>query len=361
MIAFFYTLSQSLKDILMILLPFLIFFCLSSVLTSFKSSAPFWILTIFSMVVLSNGLPVLVAYGFGKSVLSSACTENHFILTNPVDTLSVLWKIPSIPYLENKYGLILGILVGIILPFTPVSFKSRIHPWLENGKRGSISILQKCFIPFLPIYVFGFVLKLIYDCSFKILMGSFSLVFLQGLVLIVGYLFILYLLAAKGSLRDARTYFMNMLPSAITGFSTMSSMAALPLMMEACAKNTKDQEFSEFIVPATTNNHMVADGLIITLTALALLTMTCQPLPDIQTLLIYCLYYCFIKFSSVGVPGGGVLVVLPVLQTYLGLSPELVGLLTTLYILQDSILTASNILGNGAFSILMHRLFRKKT
>jgi Na+/H+-dicarboxylate symporter len=102
----------------------------------------------------------------------------------------------------------------------------------------------------------------------------------------------------------------------------------------------------------------MGDGLSITITAMALLLMSGQGLPSWSAFLMYMMYYCIVKFSAAGVPGGGVIVILPVVRDYLGLDEATTSLLATIYMLQDPILTSANVMGNGAFAMVTHRLLK---
>ena len=113
-------------------------------------------------------------------------------------------------------------------------------------------------------------------------------------------------------------------------------------------------------MPATANIHMVGDGINITLTSLALLVMSGHPLPGFSAFLAYVGAYIITKFSGSGIPGGGMIILLPVVEEYLGLSSELCSLVATLYILQDSLMTASNVAGNGAFALIINKILKKK-
>ena len=70
--------------------------------------------------------------------------------------------------------------------------------------------------------------------------------------------------------------------------------------------------------------------------------------------------YVLTKFSGSGAPGGGMIILLPVVEKHLGLSAELSSLVATLSILQDSLMTASNVAGNGALSLIANKIFAKK-
>jgi Na+/H+-dicarboxylate symporter len=82
-------------------------------------------------------------------------------------------------------------------------------------------------------------------------------------------------------------------------------------------------------------------------------------MPSLELYMMFALYFCLAKFSTAAVPGGGVIVLLPVLQSHMGLTPEMASLVATIYILQDSIFTASNVMGNGAFAILSHHFVKR--
>ena len=67
--------------------------------------------------------------------------------------------------------------------------------------------------------------------------------------------------------------------------------------------------------------------------------------------LIFACYFVMAKFSVAAVPGGGILVMLPILERYLGFDATMLSLITALYILFDPIITCANVLGNGGFAM----------
>ena len=78
--------------------------------------------------------------------------------------------------------------------------------------------------------------------------------------------------------------------------------------------------------------------------------------PGILGCLIFAAYFVLAKFSVAAVPGGGILVMLPILEKYLGFNSEMLSLITALYILFDPVITCANVLGNGAFALGMERV-----
>ena len=77
--------------------------------------------------------------------------------------------------------------------------------------------------------------------------------------------------------------------------------------------------------------------------------------PSLLNYMIFALYFVLAKFSVAAVPGGGILVMLPILEKYLGFNSDMMSLITALYILFDPVITCANVLGNGAFAKMIDR------
>jgi Na+/H+-dicarboxylate symporter len=355
-VSFFYTISCFLKDMLMIILPAIIFSYLLAAILSFERKAPLLILAIIILVIASNATTVITAYGFSKIVLPLFSYEALHTLTTAQEEIKSLWRLPfSSPFTPDK-TMIFGVVVGLVTSFMNKPIFKKIAFFLRD--KATVA-LKKSFIPFLPLYVLGFILKLDRDGSLGLLLKNYSQIFAISCVLIVIYISFLYAASAGFRWKIFKGFIENMLPAGLTGFSTMSSAAAMPVTLDATEKNLNDREYADFVIPATVNIHMIGDGLNITLTSLALLIMTGQSIPDFSMFLGFTLYYCIAKFSAAGIPGGGVIVILPVAQHYLGLSAEATTMLATIYILQDPIITAANVMGNGAFALLSGKLLKK--
>lgn len=352
----FYSISLVIKDSLMLILPFVIFFYLASSLQGFKGAAPLMVLSLFVFVVLSNGLTVLTSYGVGLLTLDALCCQAVIAIKQNHDSLPVLFSFPLKPLIENQWALLFGILVGLV--FSMVSVRETIRNFIQVGKNTVTVILKKGFIPVLPLYVFGFMLKMMHDGSLSQLAYSYGKVFMLSCSLIVVYIFVLYFIGSGFSFKRTLKSIQTMLPAGFTGLSTMSGTLTMPVTLEATEKNIGDTAYANFVIPATVNPHMVGDGLNISLTALYLLVISGHDLPSFGVYLVFMLHYCFVKFSAAGVPGGGVLVIFPVVEKYLGLSSEMSSILATIYILQDSLMTASNVMANGAFAMITHRVFK---
>ena len=350
----FYTASCIIKDVLIAALPFIIFAYIFDALIGLDKKAPLLILTILVMVFLSNMTAVMTAYGVGQIFLpmmtqfSSALPEAH-------KAVEPFFSIALPQIIAPDIAIMSGIIAGLCASFLKIK---KAKPVASVLHKSVTWFLQKTFIPVLPIYVTGFVLKLHHEGSLQTLIHNYLQVFVLAISLILVYLTVLYFVGSGFRLKSFSSNLKNMLPAGITGFSTMSSAATMPVTLESCEKNLKNPRFANLIIPSTVNIHLLGDALAIPLTGLALLWFKTGTSPDFMTYAFFAVIFSLTKYSCAAVPGGGVIVILPVLHKYLGLDQELISLMTTLYILQDSIFTASNVMGNGAFALIVERVCR---
>lgn len=354
-IRFFFTLSCGLKEILMGVLPIVIFSYITAAILSIEQRAPLLLLSILALVTISNACTVLVSYGIGVTLLP-LLTLGGSGLSEIQDTVTPLFSLPIPEILAPDQALLLGITVGFIFSFIKVPAMTTLA---QNLRHYVTVFLQKAFIPLLPIYVFGFILKMEHEGTLSILIKNSGHVFGLLWVVILVYLVLLYFIASGFRLTRFFELVQNMLPAGITGFSTMSSAATMPVTLTATEKNTGDEQFADLVIPTTVNIHLMGDALAIPILALAVLSLSGMSLPTFENYLLFTLYFCLAKFSVAGIPGGGIIVMLPILQKYLGLSPEMASLMTTIYIVQDPIFTSANVMGNGAFALLVRKITRR--
>jgi Na+/H+-dicarboxylate symporter len=355
----FYTISTVFVDVLMIVLPFIVFIYIFSAIVGMESHSPLMVSLIFIAVTVSNALALLFAYGAGYLILPSlTLAKTTPCVPQMSSTIKSLFCIQGPIEIGTDKAMLAGIALGIIVTLMPAT--SRLRTWIHKvafkGRDMVTLFLQKLFIPLLPAYVFGFSIKLAFEGGFDFLITVHAQVFLLSMAIVIVYLILLYFIAAKGHMGRTFQLIRTMVPAGLTGFSTMSSAATLPITLECTRHNLRDKHFPELIIPATANIHMLGDDLTIVLTAFGLLILNGQPLPELMTFLPFVGAFCIAKLSCVGIPGASVLVVLPVLQHYLGFTPEMISLLTTIYILQDPFGTCANVMGNGAFAVILHTL-----
>jgi Na+/H+-dicarboxylate symporter len=348
----FFTISCGLKEILMCVLPVIIFSYITAAILSMEQRAPLLILSIIGLVTFSNAFTVLLSYGIGINLLSFLTFEGN-ALAQIKDTVTPLFSLNIPEILKPDMAMLLGIVVGLLFSFIKVPPVTA----LAQTMRHYVTVfLQKAFIPLLPFYVFGFILKMEHEGTLSILIKNSGHIFGFMCVLAVIYVSLLYFIASGFRPTRFLELIRNMIPAGITGFSTMSSAATMPVTLNATVKNMGDEEFADLVIPATVNIHLIGDALAIPILILAVLSLSGSPLPSFENYLLFTFWFCVAKFSVAGIPGGGIVVMLPYMERYLGLSPEMTTLITTIYIVQDPFFTSANVMGNGAFALLVRKI-----
>lgn len=222
-----------------------------------------------------------------------------------------------------------------------------------------ITFLRKGFIPVLPIFILGFVFKLEHEKILSKIWEVYAPVLLIIVTVQISYISLYYLIAANFKPSLFVTYIRNILPATITAFSTISSAATMPVTILCTEKNLGNVAMARTIIPATANIHTIGSALGLTILALSTIIAFGQTLPTLDQFIHFALFYTIAKFAVAGIPGGVIIVVSPLLEAYLGFTPEMIGLITAIYMLFDPFGTASNVTCNGAFAIIFHRIYRK--
>jgi Na+/H+-dicarboxylate symporter len=352
----FYAVSLMLEEILMFIMPGIIFTFLFSCLLSLKNK----ILTLVSFLLIaicvSNFASAILAYIFGLFTLPRMNLTFQAIEQVSVK-LSPLWKIELPPIINSEYALLLALGLGIIFSIHP---SSQIEYVAHKLKEKLNIFLEKGFTPLLPLFTLGFVLKMQHEGALNLIIQGYGPILALIVALYLIYLATLYCIVAKFDLKQAYFYLKNVLPSGIMGFTTISSIATMPITLRSAEKNTKNSTIVETVIPFTVNMHLIGDSLAIPVMALAILLSFGQPLPLFGQYLLFAGYFMLCRLAVAAVPGGGILIMLPILEGYLGFSPEMSALITTLFVLFDPFATAVNVIGNGGFAILANQCLKAR-
>lgn len=350
--SFFYSVSVSLKDILVLLLPILIFLLIISSILRLRTGAATLILILIPMLCCSNFITTWIAYLAGNGVIDRA---NLHIISGLTDNdLPLMWTMQLPSLIDNRLAMITALICGLVTNFM-VPNKSTIIA--ERTSKIAHYFLLKFFIPVMPLMIFGFVIKMQYDDILSELVTHYAFIFIAVCCVQIAYVAFLYLLANNFRLGLAWNALKNMFPAIITGFSTMSSAAAIPYMLVGTRENIKDEQVTNFVVPGTVNFHLIGDCIAIPVFALAIMTSFGFDIPNPGAYLVFSLYFVLAKFGVAAVPGAGILVMWPILGSQLGFSAEMLTLIHALYVMFDPIITATNIMGNGAFAMLFKKVY----
>lgn len=344
-----YGLSLAIKSIIIFLLPAVIFCLLFNSTVNLAGDASKIIILIFVSVIFSNFISTTVGQLIGIMIhnqdLSITMPEENNVLQG-----KILFSMPSV--IANHYAMFSGIIIGIIIANINPSFSRKLTEIFEI----IINKLLKFITALIPLFITGFIVKMKFDGIINQLFKDYSLIFFIIALSQISYVSVLYFVVEKFNFSRTIHSIKNMIPAALSGFSTMSSAASMPLTIAAVSKNAANKNLVQTLVPATVNIHLIGDCIAIPCFAFAILKNFGLGIPEFYTCLIFTFFFVIAKFSVAAVPGGGIIVMLPILEQYLGFNTEMLSLITALYILFDPVITCCNVLGNGAFAKIIDKI-----
>ncbi len=349
-----YTFSLVLKELLILVLPFIVFSFISASIIRIGSGALPFTLVLVACVFISNLTAISMGYMVGVRavpMLSLPLGGMHYE-SHLASALYV--SLPTL--LTNRQALIMGLVVGLILN---VGHHPRLKALLFWMSDLSFFFLKRLFIPILPFFVLGFAFKLHSDGILHSAFQIYGKVLILVIVAQLVWLLVLFFLASAGSVRCCWQYIKNILPAMLTGLGTISSAASMSVLVVCSEKNTDTPVMIRSIIPATINIHTVGSAIGLTILTLATMQTFGLGIPPFTVFMGFAFYYALAKFSVVAVPGGVILIAGPLLQSLLGFSDDMLGLITAVYMIFDPFGTAINVTGNGAFAILLARLCQR--
>lgn len=346
--------SLTIKSVIIFLLPVIIFSLLYKAATNLAKDASRIIMIILGGVIVSNFITTslcqvigIIIHGFDISLT----------IPNENDALRgrILFTMPSL--IPNHYAMFSGIIMGIL----SIRIFPRKTEIICTFFEKITTQLLKAITLMIPLFVAGFIVKLQHDGVITQIIRDYTLIFAIIALSQFGYIILVYFIVEKFNFSRSVTSIKNMIPATLSGFSTMSSAASMPLTIIGAEKNAQNKDLVHTVIPATVNIHLIGDCIAIPCFAYAILKNYNLPQPDISTYFIFTVYFVLAKFSVAAIPGGGIIVMLPILDKYLGFNTEMLSLITALYILFDPFITSANVLGNGAFARIIDKLDLKKT
>ena len=341
-----YAVSLTIKSLIVFFLPLVIFGLLFRVSVSLAENATRVILIILAALSVSNYVATFLAHYVGEIAYGMDLS-----LVSPDDSKALLplWTINLPKWIANDKAMFLGLLFGILGGMKAKVLAHQVSHQLEKIVRTILS----SFTYLIPFFVAGFLVKLQYEDVIVTILKDYSRIVLLVVAAQVVYITFLYLLANKFNVPKTIISIKNMLPAGLAGFSSMSSAAAMPLTIMATEKNSRHVEVARSVIPATVNAHMLGDCIGIPIFAYAMLKNFGMPEPSLMLYVSFAASFVLLKFTATAIPGGGMIVMLPILESYFGFNAQMLSMIMSVYILFDPIMTCANVMGNGALAMII--------
>ena len=348
------TASLCLKSCLLFFIPFLIFSGTAVAFSGLRKNGALFVLTIMGIVIFSNFINLMLSGLVGFYVVPFVSKgASGFETFAPCESILPYFTIQLPAFFSNTMALISGILTGLLYSFSP---SKKIFITIQVLHKYTMLFMLRGFIPLLPIFLLGFLLKLLKEGQLISFVNNNFYAFLAMIGFLVLYLCIWFLAASKVSKIKVITLLKNIFPAMITAASTMSSAASLPFSIKATTANTKDPLLANAVMPITLNFHMVGDTICIPVMALMIMHSFHMPPPTISAFVIFGICFVLNKFAGAGIPGGTIMVSLPILQQYLGFSEEMLALIAAFYMLVDPITTTGNVTANNLLAVFIKKI-----
>ena len=297
----------------------------------------------------SSVLAALLSMGAGYVIIPNlpVVSEIEGLKELPEDVFGL-----TIPQIMNVMSaLAFSILIGLAAIWTKAK---TIITILDEFQNIVLAIVSKIIIPILPVFIAFTFTCLSYDGTITKQLP----VFVSAVVIVMTghYIWLTVLYAAAGvySGKNPIEVVKHYGPAYITAVGTMSSAATLAVALR-CARKSKvlREDMVDFGVPLFANIHLCGSVLTEVFFCMIVSKVLYGTLPDIQTLVLFCVQLAIFAIGAPGVPGGTVMASLGLITGVLGFGDDGTALMLAIFALQDSFGTACNVTGDGALTLFL--------
>jgi Na+/H+-dicarboxylate symporter len=297
-----------------------------------------------------------IAFFAGSNILPKFLKANTLVIESGSD-ISSFFSIEITPIMSVTSALVFSFVMGISLSKIKNSSILNIFNELNIVV---LNITSKSLIPLVPFYIGSIFAKLSFSGEIFTTIKSFAIVYtvlfiLQGLYILIQYSF-------AGAIKKVSPLKLikNMIPAYLTAVGTQSSSATIPVTAECVKNNEVSEEVTDFVIPLAATIHLAGDTITLVLTSMAVMYMTGR-IPTLPIMFPFIFMLGITMVAAPGVPGGGVMAALGILESILGFGTLEKPIMIALHAAQDSFGTATNVTGDGAIAIIMDKILNKET
>lgn len=296
-----------------------------------------------------------LAYLVGTSVLPKLI-NGAVALSESGQAIEPYFNIEIPPIMNVMSALTLAFILGIGLSRIKNSTMLSVA---EEFNEIVLMIVTKIIIPIVPIYIGCVFAKLSYSGEIFSTLRSFGIVYLILFLLQLAYIVIQYFIAGVVKKENPFKLIKNMIPAYITAAGTQSSAATIPVTLQCSRKHGISEEVLEFVIPLGATIHLAGDTITLVITSMAVMYMNGQT-PTFSMIIPFIFMLGITMVAAPGVPGGGVMAALGLLESMLGFGAVEKSIMIALHAAQDSFGTATNVTGDGAIAIIVDYIINRK-
>ena len=309
----------------------------------------------YGSTLFSGFMTYFAAAGIFPQLLESHVNNAAQISSSALE-LTPYFSITIPPALDVMTSLVLAFVIGLGLSYQE---KSSLKLVVNDFQKIIMQLIENIIVPLLPLFILGIFASMAFSGKvFSVLSVFISII---GVIFALHILLLLlqYTIAAVLTKRNPFKLLATMMPAYFTALGTQSSAATIPVTLEQTLKNGVSEKIAGFVIPLCATIHL--SGSIMKITACAMALMILEGRPIDFTLFVGFIFMLGIAMvAAPGVPGGAIMAAVGILQTMLGFSEEMIGLMIALYIAMDSFGTACNVTGDGAIALIVDKITKEK-
>ena len=248
-------------------------------------------------------------------------------------------------------ALVFSVLIGLAAMWTKAK---TIDAILQEFQNIVLDVVKKVVIPVLPFFIGTTFFQLGWNGSITKQLPIFLIVIVIVMIGHYIWLTVLYGVAGAYSGRSGIEVVKHYGPAYLTAVGTMSSAATLAVALQ-CAHKSKNlrSDMVDFGIPLFANIHLCGSVLTETFFVMTVSKVLYGRLPDVGTMILFCVLLAVFAIGAPGVPGGTVMASLGLITGVLGFDDAGTGLMLAVFALQDSFGTACNVTGDGALTLIL--------
>ena len=314
------------------------------------------------------GVAVLLAYLSSIGAAFFSMTSGYALIPNLSIATSVdgLKELPEVVFqldipqiMPVMSALVLAVLLGLACVWAKAEGIARL---LDEFQRIVLSVVTRVVIPLLPLFIATTFCALSYEGTITKQLPVFLVVVV---IVIVGhYLWLAFIYGLAGAYagKNPLQVLKHYGPAYLTAVGTMSSAATLAVALQCANKAVPPlrRDMVSFGIPLFANIHLCGSVLTEVFFVMTISQMLYGAMPDLGTMVLFCLLLGVFAIGAPGVPGGTVMASLGLITGVLGFDATGTALVLTIFALQDSFGTACNVTGDGALSLFLSGYVRKR-
>lgn len=295
------------------------------------------------------------AFFVGSAILPNVIKASEATASNAADVSG---------FFQINMGSVMGVMTALVLAFLlgigmAATKSDRLLGVMQDFKTIIEKVVHVVLIPLIPVHIAGIFAKLSATGEIFATIKAFSSVFVMIIALQLCYILVQYTIAFLVSKKNPFRAIKNMLPAYFTALGTQSSAATIAVTLESARKNDVEEDIVDFVIPLGATIHLAGDTITLVLASMGVMLLSNQT-PTFAMMMPFILMLGVTMVAAPGIPGGGVMAALGLLESMLGFGAAQKTLMIAIHFAQDSFGTATNVTGDGAIAIIVDAIYKRK-